>query len=183
MTQLNKIAVGKVQSLIALLDYNDPQKGYKILTRKLSSFYNSRSTRYASCLNDYPFLICDKKEAIIEAGFAPTCKAVITLANDEMVRNIAANMLEERLREIESEQKRDTEKKLKEQAILNEANELVIDEEFKIAVKWASEVEGEEKSKRSASAMKGLLERLGRELIETDFWQVYRILKTKASHI
>lgn len=60
-----------------------------------------------------------------------------------------------------------------------EADSIVIDDEFKAAVKWAEEVRGNEKSTRMASAMKGLLARNNKEKIETDFWQVIRILKAK----
>lgn len=52
-----------------------------------------------------------------------------------------------------------------------EAATFTIDNEFREAVKSAS----------MASAMKGLLERNGKEKIETDFWQVARILKSKVS--
>lgn len=61
-----------------------------------------------------------------------------------------------------------------------EAASIVIDDEFKTAIKWAEEVKGNEKSTRMASAMKGLLARNNKEKIETDFWQVIRILKSKA---
>lgn len=61
-----------------------------------------------------------------------------------------------------------------------EADSIVIDDEFKTAIKWAEETKGKEKSDRMASAMKGLLSRNGKEKIETDFWQVIRILKAKA---
>jgi hypothetical protein len=60
-----------------------------------------------------------------------------------------------------------------------EAASLTIDEQFKAAVKWANEASGNEKSQRSASALKGLLERNGRTEITSDFWQVYRILKAQ----
>lgn len=60
-----------------------------------------------------------------------------------------------------------------------EADSIVIDDEFRAAVKWAEQVNGNEKSTRMASAMKGLLARNNKEKIETDFWQVIRILKSK----
>jgi len=60
-----------------------------------------------------------------------------------------------------------------------EAASLVIDEQFKAAVRWANEATGQDKSQRSASALKGLLERNGRTEITSDFWQVYRILKAQ----
>lgn len=60
-----------------------------------------------------------------------------------------------------------------------EAESLKIDEQFKAAVKWANEATGNEKSQRSSSALKGLLERNGKAKIDSDFWQVYRILKNK----
>lgn len=60
-----------------------------------------------------------------------------------------------------------------------EAASIIIDEEFKSAIKWAESATGNEKSNRIASAMKGLLSRNGKEKIDTDFWQVVRILKAK----
>lgn len=60
-----------------------------------------------------------------------------------------------------------------------EAASLAIDEQFKAAVKWANEATGNKKSNRSASALKGLLERNGKPQIDSDFWQVYRILKAQ----
>lgn len=64
-----------------------------------------------------------------------------------------------------------------------EAANIVIDDEFKNAIKWAEEAKGNEKSTRMASAMKELLARNNKEKIETDFWQVIRILKSKAESI
>lgn len=63
--------------------------------------------------------------------------------------------------------------------IPKEAASLTIDEQFKAAVRWADEATGNEKSQRSASALKGLLERNGKAKIDSDFWQVYRILKAQ----
>lgn len=60
-----------------------------------------------------------------------------------------------------------------------EAASITIDEDFKAAIKWASEATGNEKSNRMASALKGLLARNGKDKIETDFWQVLRILKSQ----
>jgi hypothetical protein len=63
-----------------------------------------------------------------------------------------------------------------------EANSIVVDDEFKVAVKWAEEVAGNEKSNRLISATKALLQRNGKDKINTDFWQVVRILKAKVSN-
>lgn len=60
-----------------------------------------------------------------------------------------------------------------------EAASLVIDDEFKQAVKEASLLSGNEKSNKCASALKGLLQRNGKDKIESDFWQVFRIIKAK----
>lgn len=62
-----------------------------------------------------------------------------------------------------------------------EAASITIDEDFKAAIKWASEATGNEKSNRMASALKGLLARNGKDKIETDFWQVLRILKSQTN--
>jgi hypothetical protein len=63
--------------------------------------------------------------------------------------------------------------------IPKEAASLIIDNEFKEAVKWATQVTGREKSNRMASALKGLLSRNNKSAINTDFWQVLRILKNE----
>lgn len=70
-------------------------------------------------------------------------------------------------------------KAIVEAEVQKEADSIIIDDEFKAGVKWAEEVRGQEKSQRMASAMKGLLSRNGKEKIESDFWQVIRILKSK----
>lgn len=64
-------------------------------------------------------------------------------------------------------------------AVADEAATISLDEQFTADVKAASLLQGEEKSKRSAAAMKGLLERKGIEKIATDFWKVYRMLKSQ----
>lgn len=62
-----------------------------------------------------------------------------------------------------------------------EAESIIIDEKFKDDLKEAGKLSGYEKSNKSASALKGLLERNGKNKINTDFWQVFRILKKKLS--
>lgn len=64
-------------------------------------------------------------------------------------------------------------------ATITEAESIIIDDEFKNAIKWAEATSGKEKSDRMASAIKGLLARNGKEKIESDFWKVARILKAK----
>jgi len=92
--------------------------------------------------------------SVITARKAAEHRAIITKENDERKAKLAIE-------------------------VPKEAHSLVIDEEFKAAVRWADAATGNEKSQRMASAMKGLLARNGKEKIESDFWQVARILKAK----
>lgn len=63
-------------------------------------------------------------------------------------------------------------------AVMEEADSITVDEQFIADVKAASLLSGVEKSNRSASAFKALLERNGIEKIESDFWTVYRRVKS-----
>lgn len=67
-------------------------------------------------------------------------------------------------------------------AIVAEADTIAIDFEFKFQLRWASQVGGKEKSDRCVKIIKALLERNGIEVLKTDFWQVFRILKAKAEN-
>lgn len=66
------------------------------------------------------------------------------------------------------------------EAIMQEAKSIVVDEEFisDVAKVFGS---GEEKSKAMASAFKALLQRNNIDKINSDFWQVFRILKSRNS--
>lgn len=65
-------------------------------------------------------------------------------------------------------------------AVPAEAATFVIDEKFIRDLKEAKNLIKQDKNNRHASALKGLIERNGKEKIESDFWQVFRILKAKA---
>lgn len=108
---MNKIAESKAKELIRFDSWNNPAKAI-VTHKKLSDFYNSRTTNYANCLNNHPFIIIRDKAIIIEADYSPLCKAIITL--DETapeVVGLCKSMLEDRkqeiAREIESEAKRE----------------------------------------------------------------------------
>lgn len=68
-------------------------------------------------------------------------------------------------------------------AVPAEAETIAIDRLFIEGTKELKSKTGNEKSQYSASIMKGLLQRNNIEKIETDFWQVFRILKSKAEKI
>ena len=65
-------------------------------------------------------------------------------------------------------------------AVPAEAAAITIDEKFIDDLKEAENLTKKDKANRHASALKGLLERHGKEKIESDFWQVFRILKAQA---
>lgn len=107
---MNKIAESKARELIRLDSWNNPAKAI-VTNKKLTDFYNSRTTNYAHCLNNPPFIIIRDKAIIIEASYSPLCKAIITL--DETapeVIELCKSMLEKRkqeiTRDIENEAKR-----------------------------------------------------------------------------
>jgi hypothetical protein len=64
-------------------------------------------------------------------------------------------------------------------AIQQEAASIENDEKFISEVREAGLLNGGAKSAKCASAFKGLLQRKGIEKINTDFWQVFRILKSR----
>lgn len=51
----------------------------KIIVKKLSDLYNSRSTKYASIYNTDLFVINRDAESITKFGFSKLCKAIITI--------------------------------------------------------------------------------------------------------
>lgn len=64
-----------------------------------------------------------------------------------------------------------------------EADSILIDREFCSAIASAKKMCGQEKSVAIISAVKGLLERNNKDQINSDFWQVARILKAKAERL
>lgn len=65
-------------------------------------------------------------------------------------------------------------------AVPEEAASIVIDDQFKQDIEAADLLAGMEKNNAHAASMKGLLSRNNIEKINSDFWQVFRILKAKA---
>ena len=174
---MNKLQIQKAKNFITFDDYANPTK-VGITKHLLSTFYNSRTTRYASCLNSSPFIIITDKEDIAKAGYSKSAKAIITLdENNEEVKKILTDVLAERIAQVKRVKEAIIQKENLTKEIAKEAGNIAIDEEFKRVVKLADTFEGLEKSKVSASALKGLLERNKIDKIKTDFWKVYRILK------
>lgn len=131
MKKLTAIAQSKVRSLIWVI-YENPEV-YKIKTEKLSDFYSSRSTNFAKCLNEYPFIIIRDKAKIVEAGFSPLCKAIITLDQSAPeVNEILQEMIFERIRNKENENLRKQKNQLKERNTLAEFDKV----KDKLAAKW-----------------------------------------------
>jgi len=90
--KLTKLQQQKASDLIVL---TDAPTGYKIVRRKLSDFYSSRSTRYAGCLNKPPFVIIRDEAAIVAAGYSKLCKAVVTLEPTADVIEVAEKKVAE----------------------------------------------------------------------------------------
>ncbi len=65
-------------------------------------------------------------------------------------------------------------------AVPIEADSIAIDDEFKTGVQEMVSLAGGLKSKHAEKIMAELLSRNGRTAIESDFWQVFRILKARA---
>lgn len=155
--------------------------GYGFYTIKLSDLYNSRSTNLHSIYFTDLFIIEKRKEAIVAAGFHPLTKAIISLnTENDVVKEILQKEMERKAQNVIDTNKIEASKIALKEAIRNEAESIIIDEDFKTALKYAAQVEGKEKSDRMASAFKGLLQRNNIDKVNTDFWQVFRILKAKA---
>ncbi len=156
------------------------------IARTGSSSY-SKGYVYKAVWTDKVLAICSALRLDVEAGNdAPRGGALGEYVAATNRRQIAHNIRLFNRAEAEAKRKADEEEEFlaklaenKKALIEAEAASIKIDEEFKKAVAWAYEVTGEEKSKRSASALKGLLSRNNIEKINTDFWTVFRILKNK----
>lgn len=66
------------------------------------------------------------------------------------------------------------------EAVPAEAATITIDQQFVEDLKAITGKNGNEKANRHTAAFKALLQRNGKEKIESDFWQVFRILKSKS---
>lgn len=94
---MNKIQIEKAKRLIYV---SIDGLSYRIATIKLSDFYNSQSTNYASCLNSEPFILKKDNESIKAAGYSKNCKAVITLEETTEIKELAEMMMKERQQEL-----------------------------------------------------------------------------------
>jgi len=169
---MNKILNSKLRNFIFLRDGEAHTS-----VRKLSDMYTSRSTNYASCLNQPPFIIITDKDEIARNGYSKLCRAIITVdSTHPLVQEVIDELKAEQLKRDNSSYKRWHD----DQLVKMEARTITIDEQFREALLWASEATGNEKSERCASAMKGLLSRNNIELVKSDFWKVFRILKARA---
>lgn len=140
-------------------------------------YYFERSEWYIQEKNwDAPRFCKSFEEGVVEMS------NIFDRSEDVIRRYISISLIAARK---EAEQKAFVAKKNEERKarlvveVAEEANSIIIDEEFKSAIKWAEEATGKEKSTRMASALKSLLARNNKEKIDTDFWQVLRVLKSK----
>lgn len=139
-------------------------------------FYENRTLEVSSVLSRiaFPHTCGNDAPRGGASGFyvVTTNKALIARRRKAIVDERAD---EESRREAEADGKR----KFTE-AVHAEANSLIIDDIFISAIEWANKATGLEKSDRMASAMKGLLSRNNIEKVNTDFWQVFRIVKANS---
>jgi len=113
MKTYSKLVTKKINQLIIV---NNECKA-TIITRKLSFFYQSRSTNYARCLDSNPFIIIKDSKKIVNLGFSKLCKAVITLdSNNEFVKELIEKKIENERKAIDDEIKR---KKIHESNVKN----------------------------------------------------------------
>lgn len=95
------------------------------------------------------------------------------------------NAIREERRKIRHEQFLKEQKERKtylSNAVPAEAEIIVIDQQFIDDLKAITGKNGSDKSNKHAAAFKALLQRNNKEKIESDFWQVFRILKQKAGN-
>lgn len=161
------------------LDY-DYQGNGKYYTVEYGS-RRYRNTSFENFRNSHP----DCVKIVGGGNDAPrggkTGNFVLVVFTPEFYKRFATYFTE---REAERKRKAELEAE-KEQfkiAVRSEADSIDIDDEFTSQMEWVMSVSGIEKSNRMASAVKSLLDRVGKEQIETDFWQVARILKSKANY-
>lgn len=168
MTQITASISNKIENFV---------RENEITTMKLSSLYNSRSTRYHSIYNSDLFLIKTDAESIAAAGYAKTCKAIITL-------NMDNEIVAERVKEIREGRKASAERRAQEAAkqaawtasINEEAASIITDSEFISAVTEADKLNGIDRHVALSNAFSKLLVRLNHK-ISTDFWKVFKIVK------
>lgn len=158
-------------------------KDITIQTRKLSDIYQSQSTKLHGCFFEEPFIILRDEASIVNAGYAKTCKAVVTLnPRSKAVQQLKKDLATKNMQHVIAETAKATER-IKENARIDA---LEITEEFVGKIKeinatvWES---GEMKSNTCASAMKALLQHNNIETFDGDFWKAFRILKAKAEKI
>jgi hypothetical protein len=108
IAKIGKIAFGKAMELIRYKNYDSSTGEHEVGTCKLSNFYNSRTTNYANCLNNVPFIIYRDTKHVTDAGYSKNCKAVITLDTElPLVQRLVfyANLKELQQRAIKTQQR------------------------------------------------------------------------------
>ena len=98
--KIDKIMGKKIEQFMGFDSYTNPEK-IVFYTKKLSAFYQSRSTNYADCLNRPPFIINRDIQDIVAAGYSKNCKAIISINTKiKAIKEIATAKLMERKIEI-----------------------------------------------------------------------------------
>jgi len=148
----------------------DNEEGAILYSYERSEWYVREKNYDAPCFFD------TEKEAIEDFANSVDKSFEVAERYIRLSRYTAKRKSDEKILFYENENRRKEALKLE---IAKEVDEIVIDEQFKIDVKNASLLSGNEKSNACAAAMKGLLFRLNKEKINSDFWKVFRILKSK----
>lgn len=149
-------------------------------TRKLSDFYQSQSTRLKSIYNTDLFIRSWQPMDVQAAGFAESCKAVISLNLDnseviEILEAIKAREEAAKMKDAENKQKKID----AEIAIHTEAQAIEADAFFNNEVLAAKDLRGVEKSQALAQSFNALLTRIGHGEIKSNFWRVLVIVKKR----
>lgn len=110
----------------------------KIIVKKLSDLYNSRSTKYASIYNTDLFVINRDAESITKYGFSKLCKAIITInESNPIVIELLAELRKDNEAKILAEQ---AEKELYEKRV-QEAKDFIANKDNRsIILKEANKV-------------------------------------------
>lgn len=149
-------------------------------TRKLSDFYQSQSTKVKSVYLTDLFVISKNAEDIKAAGFAASCKEVISInyqsaEAQRIIIYINAQKEAAKMEDAENKQKKID----AEIAIHAEAQAITEDQFFINEVLAVKHIRGVEKSQYLAQSFNELLTRIGHGEIKSNFWRVLVIVKKR----
>lgn len=86
--------------------FSGNESSFNVYTKKLSDLYNSRTTKYHSVYDTDLFVISRDSESIVAAGYAKSCKAIITLnLENELVKEIIELLKKENQEKLEANEK------------------------------------------------------------------------------